>query len=92
MCTSAEVLAKASNAFVHAPVRCSQAFAQSKTRPAFPMRDDAAASTASHLNVRDDRDTPLVSEKSARMSERAVLANRPSLELSPLRPKGGRAW
>jgi hypothetical protein len=43
-------------------------------------------------NVRDDRDTPLVSAKSARMSERAVLQNRPSLELSPLRPKGGRAW
>jgi hypothetical protein len=42
--------------------------------------------------VRDDRDTPLVSAKSARMCERAVLQNRPSLELSPLRPKGGRAW
>jgi hypothetical protein len=28
---------------------------------------------------------------SARMCERAVLVNRPSLELSPLRPKGGKA-
>jgi hypothetical protein len=30
-----------------------------KGRPAFALRDDAAASTASHPNVRDDRDTPL---------------------------------
>jgi hypothetical protein len=29
----------------------------------------------------------LVSEKFARMCERAVLTNRPSLELSPYRPK-----
>jgi hypothetical protein len=27
--------------------------------PCNPARDDAAASTASHPNVRDDRDTPL---------------------------------
>jgi hypothetical protein len=27
--------------------------------PCDPLRDDAAASTASHPNVRDDRDTPL---------------------------------
>ena len=40
-------------------------------------------STAIPLRVRDDRDTPLVSAKSARMCERAVLTNRPSLNLSP---------
>jgi hypothetical protein len=45
--------------FVHAPVDRSQAFAQSKACPAIPARDDAAASTASHPNVRDDRDTSL---------------------------------
>src|ERR1700754_1773304 len=61
MCTSAEVLAKAEAApFVHAPDKCSQAFAQLNACPATPERDDAAASTASHPNVRDDRDTPLV--------------------------------
>ena len=45
--------------FVHAPVECSQAFPQWKARPAIPARDDAAASTASPADVRDDRDTPL---------------------------------
>jgi hypothetical protein len=58
--------------FVHAPVDCSRAFPQWKAHPAFPARDDAAASTASRTHVRDDRETTLVSEKSARMSERAV--------------------
>ncbi len=62
MCTSTEALAKAEAApFVHAPGECSRAFAQSKARPAFAVRDDAAASTASHPNVRDDRDTPPLS-------------------------------
>jgi hypothetical protein len=56
------------------------------------VRQSAARVHRIPPRVRDDRDTPLVSEKSARMSERAVLQNRPSLELSPLRPKGGRAW
>jgi hypothetical protein len=52
MCTSAEALAKAEAApFVHAPVEGSRVFPQWKARPAFPARDDAAASTASHPNV-----------------------------------------
>jgi hypothetical protein len=59
MCTSAEALAKAeATPFVHAPVECSRAFAQSKACPAFASRDDAAASTASHPNVRDDGQRP----------------------------------
>ena len=51
--------------FVHASGECSQVFAQSKARPAILARDDAAASTASHPNVRDDRDTPPVGDKTA---------------------------
>jgi hypothetical protein len=34
--------------------------ARNAPRPVIPSRDDAAASTASDPNVRDDRDTPLV--------------------------------
>ena len=49
--------------FVHAPAKCSRTFAQWKIRPAISSRDDAAASTASHPNVRDDRDTPLVRDE-----------------------------
>jgi hypothetical protein len=52
--------------FVHALVEGSRALPQWKARPAFPSRDDAAASTASHPNVRDDRDTPLVRDETAR--------------------------
>jgi hypothetical protein len=37
-------------------------------RPHALARDDAAASTASHPNVRDDRDTPLVGDETARIS------------------------
>jgi hypothetical protein len=33
-----------------------------RTRPAIPFAPDAAASTASHPNVRDDHDTPLVGD------------------------------
>jgi hypothetical protein len=36
-----------------------RAIAHELPRPAFTFRADAAASTASHPNVRDDRDTPL---------------------------------
>jgi hypothetical protein len=58
MCTSDEALMKTEAApFVHAPAGRSQAL---KARPAIPCASDAAASTASHPNVRDDRDTPLV--------------------------------
>src|ERR1700753_2670137 len=52
--------------FVHAPAKCSRTFAQWKIRPAISLRDDAAASTASHPNVRDDRDTPLARDGMAR--------------------------
>jgi hypothetical protein len=66
MCTSVEALAKAEAApFVHAPVDRSQVLAC----PAIPSRDDAAASTASHPNVRDDRDTPLVGDETVRNKE-----------------------
>jgi hypothetical protein len=59
MCTSTEALAKAeATPFVHAPVEGSRAFPQWKARPAFLLRDDAAASTASHPNVRDDGQRP----------------------------------
>jgi hypothetical protein len=51
----------------------------------------AHTATAARPACRDDRDTSLVWRKSARMSERAALTNRPSLDLSPLRPKGDRA-
>jgi hypothetical protein len=44
-------------------VKCSRASDQSNTCPAFTSRDDAAASTASHPNVRDDRDTPLLGDE-----------------------------
>jgi hypothetical protein len=57
----AKRLRRALAPFVHAPVDCSRALA----RPAIPSRDDAAASTASHPNVRDDRDTPLVGDETA---------------------------
>ena len=66
MCTTAEALTKPeATSFVHAPVKCSQAFAQSNACPAIPARDDAAASTASHPNVRDDRDPPLLGDETA---------------------------
>jgi hypothetical protein len=69
MCTTAEALTKPeATSFVHAPVKCSRAFPQWKAYPAIPARDDAAASTASHPNVRDDRDTPLVGDETARIS------------------------
>jgi hypothetical protein len=55
--------------FVHAPVESSRTFPQWKARPAIPLRDDAAASTASHPNVRDDRDTPLSRDGMARNKE-----------------------
>jgi hypothetical protein len=55
--------------FVHAPVDCSRALPQWKARPAIPLRDDAAASTASHPNVRDDRDTSLSRDGMARNKE-----------------------
>jgi hypothetical protein len=48
--------------FVHASVDRSQVLAC----PAIPARDDAAASTASHPNVRDDRDTSLSRDGMAR--------------------------
>ena len=54
--------------FVHAPAKCSRTFAQWKIRPAISLRDDAAASTASHPNVRDDRDTPLVRDETRGIS------------------------
>jgi len=79
----------AATSFVSSPFDRSRAFRQPALQPR--CAPDAAASTASAPRVRDDRDTPLVSAKSARMCERAVLTNRPSLELSPLRPKGDRA-
>ena len=59
--------------------------------PCDPSRAKRCRVHRTPSRVRDDRDTPLVSAKSARMCERAVRTNRPSLELSPLRPKGGRA-
>jgi hypothetical protein len=37
-----------------------------KARPAIPFAPDAAASTASHPNVRDDRDPPLLRDETAR--------------------------
>jgi hypothetical protein len=59
------------------------------------MALDASAATAAHqiagrliqASPRTQPLNPLVSEKFARMCERAVLTNRPSLELSPYRPK-----
>jgi hypothetical protein len=54
----AKRLRRALAPFVHAPVEGSRVFPQWKARPAFSARDDAAASTASHPNVGDDRDTP----------------------------------
>jgi hypothetical protein len=52
-------------------------------RPEARIVRRAKASIASCANVRDDREAPLVSRKSGRMCERAVLTNRPLLELSP---------
>jgi hypothetical protein len=52
------VLPSASAPFVSAPFDRSQAL-QTETRPAITCAPDAAASTASHPNVRDDHDTPL---------------------------------
>ncbi len=46
-CQDHTALPSASAPFVHTPVEGSRAFAQSKARPAFTSRDDAAASTAS---------------------------------------------
>ena len=57
------------------------------TRPAIRFMPDAAASTASRPNVRDDRDTPLVSAKSVRMCERAVRAKPPVAGTEPVTPK-----
>src|SRR5450631_1259619 len=48
---------------------------------------NAAASTASAPRVRDDHDTPLVSAKSARMCERAVLTKPPVAGTEPVTPK-----
>ncbi len=48
---------------------------------------DAAASIASRAHVRDDRDTPLVSRKSARMCERAVVAKPPVAGTEPVTPQ-----
>jgi hypothetical protein len=70
MCTSAEAFSEAEAApFVHTPGEGSRALPQGKARPAIPARDDAAASTASHPNVRDDRDTPLSRDGMARNKE-----------------------
>ena len=52
---AAEALMKPEAApFVRAPVDCSQ----TEACPAIPLRPDAAASTASHPNVRDDGQRP----------------------------------
>ena len=57
MCTTGKTLVKPEAApFVLAPKHHSRA-----SSPCDPGAADAAASTASHPNVRDDRDTPLVS-------------------------------
>jgi hypothetical protein len=42
----------------------------------FPLRDDAAASTASHPNVRDDRDTPLQGDETSGIRGDLGLSNR----------------
>jgi hypothetical protein len=42
-----------------APFVCAPGDRSRETRPAIPFRADAAASTASRRNVRDDRETPL---------------------------------
>jgi hypothetical protein len=44
-------------------------------------------STAARAYVRDDRDTPLVSQTCARMSERAVLAKPPVAGTEPVTPQ-----
>src|SRR6202048_1507292 len=44
--------------YAQAPFVCVLAIAHGQTRPAIPFHADAAASTVSHPNVRDDRDTP----------------------------------
>jgi hypothetical protein len=55
MCTTAEALVKTeATSFVHTPLDRSQ----DKSRPAILSRDDAAASTASRPNVRDDGQRP----------------------------------
>ncbi len=67
MCTSTEALAKAEVApLVHAPVEMLTRIRSIESLPCTPARDDAAASTASHSNVRDDRDTPLSRDGMAR--------------------------
>src|SRR5450755_3478600 len=60
-----------------------------RPKPALQSRrtQNAAASTASAPRVRDDRDTPLVSAKSARMCERAVLTKPPVAGTEPVTPK-----
>ena len=55
MCTTAEALVKTEAAsFVHTR----RSLTGSKIRPAITSRDDAAASTASRPNVRDDGQRP----------------------------------
>jgi hypothetical protein len=58
MCTTAQALAKTESNIVRP--RAGRILTRPKVRPALASRDDAAASTASHPNVRDDRDTSLV--------------------------------
>jgi hypothetical protein len=54
-----------------APSVCVSSIARRSCRPALPSRftPGAAASTTSHPNVRDDRDTPLVGDEMARFLE-----------------------
>src|SRR6202035_3040360 len=49
--------------------------------------NDTPASTASRLNVRDDREAPLVSRKSGRICERAVADQPPVAGTEPVAPQ-----
>ena len=65
MCTSAEALANSEAA----PFVCAPVTAHGKPALRFRCAPDAAASTASHPNVRDDHDTPLVGDETAGVLE-----------------------
>ena len=65
-CRNHTVLPYATTPFVCAPFDRSRVWLNPKPALQFTCAPDAAASTASHPSVRDDRDTPLVRDETAR--------------------------
>ena len=69
---------KASTKTEAAPFVLAPGIAHKQSPPCDALRNDAAASTASHPNVRDDRDTPLLGDETGAQKE--VICGRDEAE------------